>query len=132
MYPVSGNFLLMTTRENQKGRFLVYDLEGSNRDGESIHVHGAKHILKDDQGNIISDATQLYGDVEISTGEKFDLDLRFHWENPITMAKFLASFKTINSDGIKDKFNILKKFFMVWFGAIYEEYFKNKIENTLL
>ena len=128
-YDVTGSFLLMATRQDQKGHFLVYDLKGSNRNGESIHVYGAKHILKDERGNVISDATQLYGAADLSTGESFDLGLRFHWENPITMAKFLASFKAINAHGVKDELNIRKKFFMVWFGAIYEEYFK---KNHLL
>lgn len=123
-YAAEGTLALMTPVEGRSnGHYLRYDFKVLDPNSPLKSFYGAKRVHNDAGIDLASDITTLYGKFS-GDGVSYDSIMKFNWMNPIHMVKFLSSFKTMNVSGFQQDLDVKVKFMKVYFGGIYEEFFK--------
>ena len=120
-YPVDeGAFYFLAPGSDEDERVMIYRLQVATPQGRSFWFEGVKTLRDEDGGDAIGDTTRLASTLRrggaegpvVASGE-----LRFRWEEPATMARFLASFR-VRDTGIWGRVVVLKRFLRLYLGTL--------------
>lgn len=124
-YPVDeGAFYFLAPGSDEDERVMIYRLKVTSASGRAFWFVGVKTLRDDDGNDAIGDTTRLFSTLSrggpdgpiVASGE-----LRFHWQDPINMARFLGSFR-VQGAGLWGKLKVLKRFARLYLGTLAELY----------